>query len=141
MSILFDSKYVYIHNFGSKSNADGPFSYTGFKPAWIMIKRTDSANSWTIRDSKRSTFNVMQKSLFADLNNAESDSADYNFDFLSNGFKQRNANGIDKITEIPFDPHVAVCSETGIPFVQGKPESTAAAAFRVLGQTISNYNA
>ena len=84
--------------FGSytgNGNADGPFSYTGFKPAWIMIKRTDSANSWTIRDSKRSTFNVMQKSLFADLNNAESDSADYNFDFLSNGFKQRNANGID----------------------------------------------
>ena len=60
-----------------------------------MIKRTDSSNSWTIRDSKRSTFNVMQKSLFADLTNAEADSSNYDFDFLSNGFKQRNANGID----------------------------------------------
>jgi hypothetical protein len=60
-----------------------------------MVKRTDSANSWTIRDSKRSTFNVMQKSLFADLSNAEADNSNYNFDFLSNGFKQRNPNGID----------------------------------------------
>ena len=76
-------------------NADGTFVYTGFKPAFVIIKRTDGANSWTIRDSKRSTFNVMQKSLFADLTNVESDSSDYNFDFLSNGFKQRNANGID----------------------------------------------
>jgi len=84
--------------FGSytgNGNADGTFVYTGFKPSWVMIKRTDSANSWTIRDSKRSTFNVMQKSLFADLSNAEADNSNYNFDFLSNGFKQRNSNGID----------------------------------------------
>ena len=84
--------------FGSytgNGNADGPFVYTGFKPAWVMCKRSDSSNSWTIRDTVRSPFNVMEKSLFADLNNAESDSSDYNFDFLSNGFKQRNANGID----------------------------------------------
>jgi len=52
-----------------------------------------------------------------------------------------DANGISKITEIPFDPHVAVCSETGIPFVQGKPESTAAKAFRALGQSITTFNA
>ena len=84
--------------FGSytgNGNADGPFVYTGFKPAWVMAKRFDDSNSWPIRDSTRSSINVMQKSLFADLNNAESDSSDYNFDFLSNGFKQRNANGID----------------------------------------------
>jgi len=87
--------YSKFGSYTGNGNADGTFVYTGFKPAWIMIKRTDSANSWTIRDSKRSTFNLMQKSLFADLNNAESDSSDYNFDFLSNGFKQRNANGID----------------------------------------------
>ena len=87
--------YSKFGSYTGNGNADGTFVYTGFKPAWIMIKRTDDANSWTIRDSKRSTFNLMQKSLFADLNNAESDSSDYNFDFLSNGFKQRNANGID----------------------------------------------
>jgi len=87
--------YSKFGSYTGNGNADGPFVYTGFKPAWVIIKRTDSANSWTIRDSKRSTFNVMQKSLFADLSNAEADSSNYNFDFLSNGFKQRNSNGID----------------------------------------------
>ena len=87
--------YSKFGSYTGNGNADGPMVFCGFKPAWVMIKRTDSANSWTIRDSKRSTFNVMQKSLFADLNNAESDSSNYNFDFLSNGFKQRNSNGID----------------------------------------------
>ena len=87
--------YSKIGSYTGNGNADGPFVYTGFKPAFVIIKRTDDDNSWTIRDSKRSTFNVMQKSLFADLTNAEADSSNYDFDFLSNGFKQRNANGID----------------------------------------------
>ena len=108
--------------FGSytgNGDADGPFVYTGFKPAWVMAKRFDSSNSWTIRDSTRSSINVMQKSLFADLNNAESDSSDYNFDFLSNGFKQRNANGIDNANGgtylyMAFAEHPFVSSE-GVP--------------------------
>ena len=84
-----------------------------------MVKRTDSANSWTIRDSKRSTFNVMQKSLFADLANAEADSSNYNFDFLSNGFKQRNSNGIDNASGgtyiyMAFAEHPFVSSK-GVP--------------------------
>ena len=87
--------YSKFGKYEGNGSANGPFINTGFKPAWVMIKRTDSSNSWTIRDSKRSTFNVMQKSLFADLTNAEADSSNYDFDFLSNGFKQRNANGID----------------------------------------------
>ncbi len=47
--------------FGSytgNGNADGTFVYTGFKPAWIMIKRTDGANSWVIYDNKREGYNV-----------------------------------------------------------------------------------
>jgi len=87
--------YSKFGSYTGNGNADGPFVYTGFKPAWVMAKRNDSSNSWTIRDSTRSPINVAQKSLFADLNNAEADSSNYNFDFLSNGFKQRNANGID----------------------------------------------
>ncbi len=48
-----------------------------------------------------------------------------------------SAHNINKITEIPFDPHVAVCSESGIPFIQGKPESPAAKAFQRLGGFVS----
>jgi hypothetical protein len=34
-------------------SADGTFVYTGFKPAWLMIKRTDSADAWFMFDNKR----------------------------------------------------------------------------------------
>ena len=111
--------YSKFGSYTGNGNANGPFVYTGFKPAWVMIRRTDSGNSWTIRDSKRSTFNVMQKSLFPDLNNAEADSSNYNFDFLSNGFKQRNANGIDNASGgtyiyMAFAEHPFVSSK-GVP--------------------------
>ena len=111
--------YSKFGSYTGNGNADGAFVYTGFRPAWVMAKRFDNSNSWTIRDSTRSSINVMQKSLFADLNNAESDSSDYNFDFLSNGFKQRNANGIDNANGgtylyMAFAEHPFVSSE-GVP--------------------------
>jgi hypothetical protein len=80
--------------FGSyigNNSTNGPFSFTGFRPAWLMLKRTDSAASWLIYDNKRDTFNQMQYPLFADLANAEYTSNLLHVDFLSNGFKIRNA--------------------------------------------------
>ena len=77
---------TYIGN----ANADGTFVYTGFKPAWVMVKRTDSGSSWEIVDNKRSPINVIDKSLYADLNDSEY--SFNNFDFLSNGFKLRGTN-------------------------------------------------
>jgi len=78
-------------NFVGNGNADGTFVYTGFKPAWLMIKRTDSANSWIIMDTKRNTFNPMGEELKAEENSAGSDAT--RWDQLSNGFKLRNAGG------------------------------------------------
>jgi hypothetical protein len=80
--------------FGSyigNNSTNGPFSFTGFRPAWLMLKRTDSAASWLIYDNKRDTFNQMQYPLFADLANVEYTSNLLHVDFLSNGFKIRNA--------------------------------------------------
>ena len=76
--------------FGSytgNGNANGTFIYTGFKPAFVMIKRTDSTANWQILDNKRDTYNPAITSLFPDTTNA--DATSYNTDFLSNGFKQR----------------------------------------------------
>jgi hypothetical protein len=70
-------------------SADGPFSYTGFRPSWVMVKRTDSAVSWHIIDVKRDPYNVMDSLLFADLSLYESSDAAYNRDLLSDGFKIR----------------------------------------------------
>ena len=77
--------------FGSyigNGNADGAFIFTGFRPAWVMVKRTDASNDWPISDNKRSSFNLVDKALYADLSNSESTANRY--DFLSNGFKIRN---------------------------------------------------
>ena len=84
----------YTGNGGSSgvNNADGTFVYTGFKPAWIMIKRTDSAQQWGIADSKRDVDNPVQHHLFAESNQADSASSYNNFDFLSNGFKLRSGD-------------------------------------------------
>ena len=41
-------------------NADGPFVYTGFKPAWIMKNRSDGGSSWIVHDNKRDPNNVTE---------------------------------------------------------------------------------
>jgi hypothetical protein len=78
--------------FGSytgNGSADGTFVYTGFKPAFVMVKRTDTTGNWWIHDNGRNTYNVLNKYLFADSSSAEG--TDDNMDFLSNGFKLRVA--------------------------------------------------
>jgi hypothetical protein len=82
------SGYSSMGKYTGNGNADGTFVYTGFKPAWIMIKQSDGANGWNIYDNKRNTFNVMDKYLLANTSGAE---ASYSvIDFLSNGIKLRN---------------------------------------------------
>ena len=81
--------------FGSytgNGNADGTFVYTGFKPAFLIIKRTDSTSNWRLWDSTRNTFNVADKLLFPDTSDQELTSSSYYMDLLSSGFKIRNTN-------------------------------------------------
>jgi hypothetical protein len=78
--------------FGSyigNGSANGTFVYTGFKPAFIIIKRNVSATNWLMYDNKRDSFNVMYKLLQPNTNSAEAtaDPTVTNIDFLSNGFK------------------------------------------------------
>tara|TARA_B100001057_G_C22858723_1_gene953637 strand:+ start:17 stop:2779 length:2763 start_codon:yes stop_codon:yes gene_type:complete len=79
-------------NYSGNGNANGPFIYTGFKPSWIMIKRTvDSGYHWCILDNKRNTFNPADNVLKPNLSDAEDDDANMAIDLLSNGFKIRGA--------------------------------------------------
>lgn len=73
-------------------STDGTFVYTGFKPAWVMFKVTNVANNWYLQDSKRATYNTIDTTLSPSGNNPESDFSTNYVDFLSNGFKLRNAN-------------------------------------------------
>ena len=78
--------------FGSytgNGSTDGTFVYTGFKPAWLMIKSSSlSSTSWVIHDNKRDTFNIAKNNLDADNSDAEANLD--RLDILSNGFKSRS---------------------------------------------------
>jgi len=94
VSYCFAEKQGYS-KFGSytgNGNADGTFVYTGFKPAFVMAKRSDSASAgnWNIRDSKRSPSNVASQVLQADSSAAEGTATGTLIDMYSNGFKPRN---------------------------------------------------
>jgi len=82
--------YSKFGTYKGNSNANGPFVYTGFKPAWVMVKKTNGTGGWVIMDNKRNTFNVVDKKLAADKTDSESTVSI--FDFLSNGFKLRVSN-------------------------------------------------
>ena len=82
--------YSKIGSYTGNGNADGTFVYTGFKPAWVMVKRTDAAADWFIRDNKQDPENVMNEYLSPNTT-ATSGNLD-SFDFISNGFKIRNSN-------------------------------------------------
>jgi hypothetical protein len=77
--------------FGSytgNGSADGPFVNTGFKPRWILVKRTDTTGDWYIWDTARDTLNPAPSYLFANTTAADS-SATNDMDILANGFKLR----------------------------------------------------
>ena len=85
--------YSKIGSYTANSNADGPFVYTGFRPAWLLIKKTDGSASWWLVDSTRNPFNVTNKYLLPDASTEESAGSDYTTaDFVSNGFKIRNTS-------------------------------------------------
>jgi hypothetical protein len=82
--------YSSFGSYSGNDSANGPFVYCGFKPAWVLVKRIDSAASWALVDNTRSAYNVVDNVLFPDFSDAESTS-DTAIDLLSNGFKLRSA--------------------------------------------------
>jgi hypothetical protein len=79
-----------ISSYVGNSSTDGPFVYCGFRPAFVLIKRTDALNNWTMLDVKRSGFNVDNDPLFPNLVNAEG-TTDL-LDLTANGFKVRTTD-------------------------------------------------
>ena len=85
----FSKMGIYTGN----GNADGPFVDCGFKPAWLILKRTDVANNWYILDNKREPENVMKKVIYGNHPNAEDPFGSPGIvDFVSNGFKIRRTS-------------------------------------------------
>ena len=80
--------YSAFGSYTGNGSTDGPFVFLGFRPRFLMVKRTDVAANWIVEDTSRSTYNVTAAALYPNLSNAEDTS--YSWDILSNGFKIRD---------------------------------------------------
>jgi len=76
-------------SYTGNGNADGTFIYTGFKPAWVLIKDSGRAESWYIFDNRRLGYNGAMADLKPNTTAAESSSSATLLDLVSNGFKLR----------------------------------------------------
>ena len=91
VAYCFEEKEGYS-KFGSytgNGSSEGPFIYLGFRPAFVLFKRSDAVNSWMLIDNKREGYNPQNDLLFPDDTAGESDVTDQ--DLLSNGFKLRTS--------------------------------------------------
>ena len=81
--------------FGSytgNGSADGPMIYTGFRPKFVIIKRTDTTGDWYTFDSVRDPYNATQQGLSPNASASETTYTGWG-DLLSNGFKIRRTDG------------------------------------------------
>ena len=101
---------------GVADNADGPFLYTGFKPAMIIVKRTDGTESWQISTTESADIiptnatekgdpgrqgNLTQQKMVMNLPTAEN-ATQGNMDIYATGFKPRNTDGIHNYTNYEY---------------------------------------
>jgi len=124
VNYLFHSVQGYskFGKYTGNGNADGPFVYTGFKPAWIIQKNTADSTNWNIYDNKRSTFNTVDDILMSNASDAEGAVSGKSIDFLSNGFKLR---GSDNETNDNGDVHIYMAFAES-PFVSSEGVPTTA---------------
>jgi hypothetical protein len=83
--------YSAFGSYTGNGSTDGTFVYTGFRPAWIMVKRYTATGNWQMFDSSRDLYNPENGRLYANLTDAENDQN--SVDFVSNGFKLRDTSG------------------------------------------------
>jgi hypothetical protein len=88
--------YSSMGSYVGNGSSDGAFVHTGFRPRFILIKRTDSSGQWTMYDTARDSSNASKTPLAPNESTAESGfTSGYNLDILSNGFKWRDAGMVN----------------------------------------------
>ena len=117
--------YSKFGSYVGNNNDDGTFVYLGFKPAFLLIKITDTqTDNWILQDNKRNTFNLStSQRLRANTSGAEFSSSN-EIDLLSNGFKVHGADGEINGSGASYiylafaeNPFVANDSGTAVPVV------------------------
>jgi hypothetical protein len=82
--------YSKFGSYTGNGSTDGTFVYTGFKPAFVFMKKTSAIGQWYIWDNKRNTYNVINTAIHPNTNDTDQDYATEGIDMLSNGFKLRS---------------------------------------------------
>ena len=83
--------YSKMGSYTANGVVDGPFIYTGFRPAFMMFKKYSATDPWEILDNKRPAYNQASKGLWP--NSSDSEYSSRGGDFVSNGFKARTTQG------------------------------------------------
>ena len=87
--------YSAFGSYTGNGSADGPFVYCGFRPRFVLFKRSDSgAYDWVILDTSRDTYNAAYLRLLPNTSVAEDTSVNPVLDIVSNGFKIRTSNNV-----------------------------------------------
>ena len=86
--------YSLVGSYVGNGNSNGAFIFCGFRPAYVMLKKSSGGDSWLIMDNKRSTANVVNNTLAANSNGSQNvDTGGIPTDFVANGFKCRGTGG------------------------------------------------
>ena len=97
--------YSAFGSYTGNGSADGTFVYLGFRPRWVLLKKTSAVGHWFIYDAARDTYNLAFKYLLASDSGAENTTGTANvwdIDILSNGFKIRNDGGFDNASSATY---------------------------------------
>ena len=92
------SGYSKFGSYSGSGSSGKAVTGLGFRPAFLMVKRTDSTSNWAMYDNTRSTTNPRRKNVWANLSDEEYDNSAYDIDFDADGFtlqtsdSQRNAS-------------------------------------------------
>jgi hypothetical protein len=84
--------YSSFGSYTGNGSVDGPFVYTGFRPRWILYRRSSNTSDWFVFDTSRLGYNVDNNNLQA--NSSATESTSNVLDILSNGFKLRTNDSI-----------------------------------------------
>ena len=80
--------YSAFGSYTGNGSADGPFVFLGFRPRFVIIRRTDAGNNWHSYTSTIDPSNVVAKTLYPNTSGTEGTEND--LDFVSNGMKMRD---------------------------------------------------
>jgi len=86
--------YSKFGRYTGNGSTDGTFVYTGFKPAFVITKTIDASDNWGLLDNKRDGYNLTNKALTPNSSGAEYTTNSPAADFVSNGFKIRQSDGV-----------------------------------------------